>query len=42
MLGASKDDNEKELQITSREIYEQLFILHKQKRYNIVENLAKK
>jgi len=42
MLGASKEDNDKELQITSREIYEQLFILHKQKRYNIVENLAKK
>lgn len=41
MLGADKSENDRELQITSEEIVQQLTILHKQKRNNIVESLAK-
>lgn len=41
MLGSNKN-KEEELQITSQELIEQLNILRKQKKYNIVENLAKK
>lgn len=41
MLGSGKN-KEEELQITSQELIEQLNILRKQKKYNIVENLAKK
>lgn len=41
MLGSGKS-KEEELQITSQELIEQLNILRKQKKYNIVENLAKK
>lgn len=40
MLGNEKKPEE--LQITSRELLEQVKILHKQKKYQIVENLAKK
>ncbi len=42
MLGSSKERDDVELQITSKEIFEQLSILQKQKKYNIVESLAKK
>jgi len=41
MLGSEKN-KEEELQITSHELIEQLNILRKQKKYNIVETLAKK
>lgn len=41
MLGSNKSKNDKELQITSNEILEQLNILYKQKKYPIVESLAK-
>lgn len=41
MLGAEKDDKN-DLQITHAELMEQLNILLKQKKYNIVESLAKK
>lgn len=41
MLGSGKN-KEEELQITSQELIEQLNILRKQKKYHIVENLAKK
>lgn len=40
MLGTDKNKNE-ELQITSQDLIEQLNILYKQKKYNIVESLAK-
>lgn len=42
MLGSGKSKEDEELQITSQELIEQLNILRKQKKYNIVENLAKK
>ncbi len=42
MLNSGKSNSNNELQITSREILQQLIILHKQKKYNIVEGLAKK
>lgn len=42
MLGSNKNKDDEELQITSQELIEQLNILRKQKKYNIVENLAKK
>lgn len=42
MLGSGKTKEDEELQITSQELIEQLNILRKQKKYNIVENLAKK
>ncbi len=42
MLSASEENKQEELQVTSREILEQLSILYKQKKYNIVENSAKK
>lgn len=41
MLGSEKEKKEDELQITSNEILEQLHILHKQRKNNIVESLAK-
>lgn len=41
MLGSEKSDKDVELQITSEDILKQLTILHKQKKYNIVESLAK-
>lgn len=41
MLGSDNDGKDNELQITSDEILEQLNILRKQKKYNIVESLAK-
>lgn len=41
MLGSQKDTDE-DLQITSEEIVAHLGILHKQKKYTIVETLAKK
>lgn len=41
MLGTEKQ-NDEELQITSQELLEQLNILHRQKKYNIVDSLAKK
>lgn len=43
MLGSKKNnEEEEELQITSQELVEQLNILRKQKKYTIVETLAKK
>lgn len=41
MLGSGKKEQDNELQITSTELLEQLTILHREKRYNIVESLAK-
>lgn len=41
MLGSGKDDKNNELQITSEDLLTQLNILHRQKKYNIVESLAK-
>ncbi len=41
MLSMNRENSDAELQITSKEILEQLTILHKQKKNNIVENLAK-
>ena len=41
LVASRKKNGEGELQITSKEILEQMCILHKQKKYNIVENLAK-
>lgn len=41
MLGSGKKNKDNELQITSNDLLEQLHILHKQKKYNIVESLAK-
>lgn len=41
MLGSEKSDKDIELQITSEGILQQLNILQKQKKYNIVESLAK-
>ena len=40
MLGS--DNNNNELQITSKDLLEQVSILYKQKKYSIAENLAKK
>lgn len=42
MLGSEKDNKDEELQITSQELLQQINILYRQKKYNIVENLAKK
>jgi len=42
MLGSDGSDSEEDLQITSQEILAQANILFKQKKYNIVESLAKK
>ena len=42
MLGSDKTGNDSELQITSKDIIEQLKILRKQKKFIIVENLATK
>ena len=42
MLGSKKETTDSELQITSKELLEQLRILYSQKKYNIVESLAKK
>lgn len=42
MLGSQKDNKEEELQITSKDLLEQITILYREKKYNIVENLAKK
>ncbi|MEI8129864.1 MAG: tetratricopeptide repeat protein, partial [bacterium] len=41
MSSSEKGNKDNELQITSDELVEQISILHKQKKYNIVENLAK-
>lgn len=41
MLASEKENKNNELQITSNEIIEQLSILHRQKKNNIVESLAK-
>lgn len=41
LIRPRKNKADSELQITSKEILEQMFILHKQKKYNIVENLAR-
>lgn len=42
LIGAGEANNEEDLQITSSEILEQLNILFKQKKYSIVESLARK
>ncbi len=42
MLSSEKSPREEDLQITSHDILEQVNILYKQKKYNIVESLAKK
>lgn len=42
ILVSENKNKESDLQITSNEIIEQLTILHKQRKYSIVENLAKK
>lgn len=41
LLSSEKDNKDVDLQITSKEILEQLTILHRQKKNNIVESLAK-
>lgn len=41
MLVSEKSDNESDLQISSEDMMKELMILHKQKRDNIVESLAK-
>lgn len=41
MLGSEKSVTDSELQITSKELLAQITILHKQKKNNIVESLAK-
>lgn len=42
MVSAEKEKKDEDLQITSKEILEQITILQKQKRHNIVEQLSKK
>ncbi|HPT41531.1 MAG TPA: tetratricopeptide repeat protein, partial [Candidatus Gastranaerophilaceae bacterium] len=42
MLSSEKPRHEEDLQITSHDILEQVSILYKQRKYNIVETLAKK
>lgn len=42
MLGSEREQREEDLQITPHDILEQISILYKQKKYNIVESLAKK
>lgn len=42
MLGSENIQREEDLQITSNDILEQLSILYKQRKFNIVETLAKK
>lgn len=41
ILSSDKESNNQELQISSKDILQEITILHKQKKYNIVEKLAR-